>query len=203
MDKVLFKKTDKAFISDLPRFIYEGSIVVVQGEAVAERAVRMLRGFDLLGIDTETRPSFQKGVNHKVALLQIACEEVCFLFRLNEMGFVSCLCELLSDACILKVGLSLKDDFHMLWGRNPRFQPAGFVEIQTIAAEMGIEDMSLQKLYANVFHRRISKSMRLSNWEAEVLSEAQRTYAATDAFSCIQLYKELVRLQEQGGFVVE
>lgn len=203
MEKVLFKKTEKAFLSDLPRFVYEGKIVVIQGEYEAQSAVRMLRNYKLLGIDTETRPSFQKGVNHKVALLQIACQDVCFLFRLQGMGFVRCLCDLLSDPDVLKVGLSLKDDFHMLRGRNPNFQPAGFVEIQTVAAKMGIEDMSLQKLFANVFHHKISKSVRLSNWEADVLSDAQQTYAATDAYSCILLYKELVRLQEEGGFVVK
>lgn len=196
----LYIKTDKTLIPSLPRFAYNGKIVVVQSESEAERAVGVLRTSPILGIDTETRPTFHRGESHPVALLQIANEELCFLFRINETGFLPCLCSLLADANVLKVGLSLKDDFHMLRQRNALFVPAGYIDLQDYAKQMGIEDMSLQKLYANVFHKRISKSARLSNWEADVLSESQKVYAATDAVSCIQLYKELRALRESGDY---
>lgn len=198
----IFIKTNKNFIPALPRFAFGGRIVVVQSESEAERAVSALRQAEILGIDTETRPTFRKGESHKVALLQISTEELCFLFRLNEMGFPRCLMELLADSKVLKVGLSLKDDFMMLRRREASFEPGGYIELQTYASEMGIEDMSLQKLYANVFHQRISKSARLSNWEADVLTESQKVYAATDAVTCIQLYKELKRLRETGDYVL-
>lgn len=152
----LFVKTNKQFISGLPRFMYTGPIQTIIGVDTAERAVSVLRKSRLLGIDTETRPSFRKGESHKVALLQISTEELCFLFRLNRIGFPQCLIDLLSDESILKVGLSLKDDFHMLRARHP-FSPKGFIDLQDFVKEMGIEDMSLQKLYANIFHMRISK----------------------------------------------
>lgn len=196
----LFIKTDKNFISTLPRFAYEGRIVVVQSESEAERAVSILRRSPLLGIDTETRPAFKRGESHKVALLQIANEEVCFLFRLNETGFLPCLVQLLSDPSVLKVGLSLHDDFLMLRRREEAFVPAGYIDLQDYVKNMGIEDMSLQKLYANVFQMRISKGARLSNWESDVLTEGQKVYAATDAVACIQLYKELRALNESQAF---
>lgn len=196
----LFIKTDKNFISTLPRFAYEGRIVVVQSESEAERAVSILRRSPLLGIDTETRPAFKRGESHKVALLQIANEEVCFLFRLNETGFLPCLVQLLSDPSVLKVGLSLHDDFLMLRRREETFVPAGYIDLQDYVKNMGIEDMSLQKLYANVFQMRISKGARLSNWESDVLTEGQKVYAATDAVACIQLYKELRALNESQAF---
>ncbi len=198
----IFIKTNKNFIPSLPRFAFDGRIVVVQSESEAERAVMALRQSSILGIDTETRPTFHKGESHKVALLQISGDDICFLFRLNQMGFPRCLSELLSDASVLKVGLSLKDDFMMLRRREPSFEAHGYIELQTYAAEMGIEDMSLQKLYANVFHQRISKAARLSNWEADVLTESQKVYAATDAVTCVQLYRELKRLRESGGYVL-
>lgn len=125
---------------------------------------------------------------------------MCFLFRLNEMGFPACLSQLLADTEVLKVGLSLKDDFLMLKRRDPSFVPGGYIDLQPYAKAMGIEDMSLQKLYANVFHMRISKSAQLSNWEADVLTESQKVYAATDAYTCIQLYKELKQLKESNKF---
>ncbi len=196
----LFIKTDKTFITPLPRFAFEGRIIVIQSESEARRAVEYLRQSPILGIDTETRPAFKRGESHKVALLQIANEEICFLFRLNEIGFLPCLIELLSDSNVLKIGLSLQDDFMMLRRRQPDFKPANCIDLQDYVKQMGIEDMSLQKLYANVFHMRISKAARLSNWEADVLTDSQKVYAATDAITCIQLYKELHALNESKSF---
>lgn len=196
----LYTKTDKSLIPTLPRFAFDGKIVVVQSESEAKRAVSVLRQSPILGIDTETRPTFHRGESHPVALLQVANEQLCFLFRINQTGFLPCLVDLLSDSNVLKVGLSLRDDFHMLRGRCATFEPAGYVDLQDYAKQMGIEDMSLQKLYANVFHMRISKNAQLSNWEADVLTDSQRVYAATDAVSCIHLYKELKKLRETGDY---
>ena len=195
-------KTDKNLIHELPRFVFEGRIIVIQSEAETVRAVKALRCSPILGIDTETRPTFRRGETHKVSLLQIADEHICFLFRLNEIGFPQPLVNLLADKEVLKVGLSLHDDFMMLRKRNEQFTPKNLIDLQDFVKEMGIEDMSLQKLYANVFRKRISKSARLSNWEADVLSESQKQYAATDAITCIQLYKELKELKESGEYIL-
>ena len=196
----LYIKIDKDIIPQLPRYAFDGRIVVVQSEEEANRAARALRTAAMIGIDTETRPAFKRGEMHKVALLQIATEEICFLFRLNQMGLPAALVELLSDKNVLKLGLSLHDDFMMLRRRNCQLQPAGFIDLQDYVKEMGIGDLSLQKLYANVFGKRISKSARLSNWEADVLTDAQKVYAATDAVTCIHLYKELKTLKESGEY---
>ena len=195
----LFVKTDKAFITDLPRFTFEGKIVIVQSEKEAIRAVEVLSRNKIVGFDTETRPSFHKGVVHKVALLQISTLELCFLFRLNMIGLPACVIDFLSNPQILKVGLSLKDDWAALRHRQ-QFVPANYVDLQNLAAEMGIQDMSLQKLYANIFRKRISKNARLSNWEADVLTDAQKVYAATDAYTSLQLYEEMTALKESGEF---
>ena len=196
----LHVKIDKTVIPQLPRYAFEGRIVVVQSEEEANRAVRVLRAAPMIGMDTETRPAFKRGEMHKVALLQMATEDICFLFRLNQIGLPEALVELLSDKDVLKLGLSLHDDFTMLRRRNSQVKPAGYIDLQDYVKGMGIEDLSLQKLYANVFGRRISKSARLSNWEADVLTEAQKVYAATDAVTCIQLYKELKTLKENGDY---
>ena len=98
-------KTDKNLIHELPRFVFEGRIIVIQSEAETVRAVKALRCSPILGIDTETRPTFRRGETHKVSLLQIADEHICFLFRLNEIGFPQPLVNLLADKEVLKVGL--------------------------------------------------------------------------------------------------
>ncbi|MBQ7421792.1 MAG: 3'-5' exonuclease domain-containing protein 2 [Prevotella sp.] len=197
--KELFIKTEKAFISTLPRFSFEGRIIVVQGQSEAVRAVHALRKAPLLGIDTETRPNFRPGKMHPVALLQIATRELCFLFRLNFLGFPPALIDLLADPDITKVGLSLRDDFQRL-GERHSFVPHACIDIQDDAKQMGITDMSLQKLFANVFRQRISKNAQLSNWEADVLTQKQKVYAATDAYACVCLYDELRRLRESGDY---
>lgn len=198
----LFTKTDKNLIPTLPRYTFGGRIVVIQSEGEARRAVEYLRTFKILGIDTETRPSFKRGVQYQVALLQIAGDGICFLFRLNFMGFPPCLVKLLEDPTILKIGLSLHDDFRMLSHRCEGFHPAGYVDLQPLAAGMGIEDMSLQKLWANFFRQRISKSAQLSNWEADHLDEKQRVYAATDADTVIHLYRRMTELHLSGDYTL-
>lgn len=190
----LFVRTDKKLIPTLPRYTFEGRIIVIQSENEANRAVAFLRTQKIVGIDTETRPSFRRGQQHKVALIQIATPDICFLFRLNYMGFPDSLIKLLEDTQITKVGLSLKDDIHQLEQRHPGFNPQNFIDLQQIATRMGIEDMSLAKLFANFFRQRISKNAQLSNWEADALDEKQRVYAATDASACLLLYSRMQEL---------
>ena len=196
----LFVQTDKKIIATLPRYTFDGRIVVVQSESEAERAVQYLSRNTELGIDTETRPSFRKGQQHKVALLQVATPDLCFLFRLNYMGLPNALAHLLENGEIKKIGLSLKDDVQQLHKRRPSLKPRNFVDLQQIAAQMGIKDMSLAKLFANFFRQRISKNAQLSNWEADALDEKQRVYAATDADACLKLYHRMEELKNNGDF---
>lgn len=196
----LYVQTDKKIIATLPRYTFGGRIIVVQGVSEAQKAVQYLRSHPILGLDTETRPAFRRGHAHQVALVQLSTSEICFLFRLNYMGFPDVLAELLEDESIAKVGLSLKDDVHQLLQRRPGFSPKNFIDIQRLAASMGIRDMSLTKLFANFFHQRISKNAQLSNWEADALDEKQRIYAATDAEACLRLYQRMSELQSSGDY---
>ncbi len=197
--RTLYSKFPKERIAELPVAVFEGRIEVVDSVSVAERAVEYLLRQPLLGFDTETRPTFRKGEHHAVALLQVCAADICFLFRLNRIGLPECVLRLLSDRTITKVGLSLCDDLPRL-AESASFQRGTFVELQDYVKQFGIEDMSLQKLYANVFGQKISKRQQLTNWEADVLTEQQKRYAATDAWACIRLYEELQTLAETRRF---
>lgn len=177
--------------------LFPGRIEVIVSEGDAERAVKFLMKQPLLGFDTETRPSFKPGRQYQVALLQVCSGEICFLFRLNRIGLPECLVRLLEDKKITKVGLSWHDDLRSLKQRKS-FQTGSFIELQSIAGEMGIVDQSLQKLYANIFGEKIAKGQQLSNWDADNLTEAQKLYAATDAWACVRLYKEMMRMRDEG-----
>ena len=201
MKKIIYQKYDKALIGTLPGVHFEGRIEVVFTESEARKAVDYLLSQPILGIDTETRPTFRKGPMHQVALLQVSSHEVCFLFRLNQLRLSPSVKRFLEDVTVPKIGLSLNDDLHQLQ-RLGDFKAGRFVDLQDHVKEVGVEDMSLQKLYANFFGQRISKRQQLTNWEADVLTDKQKLYAATDAWACIMLYEELMRLEQMGDFTL-
>ena len=186
----------------MPKVLFEGRIFVIYTEADADKAVEYLKTQQIVGVDTETRPSFKRGTTHKVALLQIATADTCFLFRLNRIGMPASLQDfLMSDT--LKIGLSLKDDFMMLRRRkNMHAEEGNWIELQDYVGRFGIEDRSLQKIYANLFGQKISKNQRLSNWEAETLTEGQMKYAATDAWACVEIYRCLAEMERTGDYEV-
>lgn len=174
----------------MPVVEWHGRAHVVETPEAIEAALARIYAAGTVGIDTETRPTFAKGRRNKVALLQVSTPADCYLFRLNITGLNESLKRFLEDASITKIGLSLHDDVAALQRRLP-IAPAGLVELQTMVKEYMIADASLQKVYAIVFGRRISKGQRLTNWEAPELTEAQQAYASIDAWACLKLYNHL------------
>lgn len=157
------------------------------------RAIAYLRSQKVIGFDTETRPTFSQGQpRYGVALLQLSGPDRAYLFRVNKIGMHRRLCNLMSNPKILKIGAAIHDDVRGLQ-KKQEFKPAGFVDLQKIVCEWGIRDKSVKKMAAIILGIRISKTQQLSNWEADVLSEAQCKYAATDAWVCREMYLRLQR----------
>ena len=180
----------KEQIAELPVEKFMGRIVVVDHEEKIADALNYLSVQQALGFDTETKPAFKRGQVHKVALLQLATREACFLFRLNKIGYPDELEAIMVNPAIRKIGLSLRDDFAAIHKRSAR-KPENFIDLQVFVDKFGIEDNSLQKIYAILFGKKISKSQRLSNWEAPELTLAQQSYAAIDAWACLRIYDHL------------
>ena len=181
----------KEQISGLPLEFFPGSIVLVDSSELVQKAMSYLNQQSMIGLDTETKPVFTKGRKNKVALLQISTDDVCFLFRLNRIGLPAEINDFFANPDICKIGLSLRDDFMMLRARNPELHTEEFIDLQDYVKCFGIEDSSLQKIYALLFGKKISKSQRLSNWEAESLTTGQQNYAALDAYACLKIYHTL------------
>jgi len=179
----------------LPRKEFDGEIFLIDTLDKLDQAMPLLKGENLLGFDTETRPSFKKGKNYEVALLQLANADRAFLFRLNHIGIPDALKDLMEDPNVLKIGLALRDDLAGL-KRLDSFEPAGFIDLQDMASENSVPHNGLKKLAAKFLKYRISKSRskRLSNWEADRLGPKQVRYAATDAWVCYELYKVMKKL---------
>ena len=153
-------------------------------------AIEVLKQEKWVGFDTETKPSFVKGVKNKVALVQLSTPQVCYLIRVNKLGIPPILSEFLAAPTPLKIGLSLHDDYRVLL-RSCKFKPTGFVDLQKIIKKVGIEELGLQKMYAILFGKKISKAQRLTNWEAAYLNELQQEYAAIDAWACVDIYEKI------------
>ena len=197
--RILYSKFNKEAIHELPQVLFTGRIIVITSEKKAEKAVDFLLKQSILGVDTETRPVFRKGQSYKVSLLQVATHDTCFLFRLNILGITPSIKRLLENTETKMIGLSWHDDLLALHKRSD-FKKGNFIDLQDIIGVLGIKDLSLQKLYANIFRQKISKRQRLTNWNNETLSEKQKQYAATDAWACIQLYEEIMRLKVSGDY---
>lgn len=181
----------KETVHALPEVHYPGKVILIDSAAKARDAVAYLLKQPQIGFDTETRPSFQKNHRYKVSLVQLSVPGECFLFRLKQIGSLDGLMSIFENPAIQKIGLSLKDDFHSL-AKLCEFTPAGFVELQTFVKEYEIADNSLQKIFALIFGQRISKNQRLTNWEAAELTPGQQSYAAIDAWACVEIYNHLM-----------
>lgn len=177
-------------LQEMPLKSFEGDIILVDSGSRLHFAVEELMNQPIIGFDTETKPSFKKGVNNKVALLQLSTADRAFLFRVNRIGLPEELREILSNPNILKPGVAIRDDIKGLQ-EIVNFEPAGFIELQDVAKDMGIQNFSLKKLSAIICGFRISKGQQLSNWEAPELSEAQQAYAATDAWAALKIFEKI------------
>ncbi|HOU69230.1 MAG TPA: 3'-5' exonuclease [Paludibacteraceae bacterium] len=192
----------KEELADYPKEEFSGKIYVIQTESDADKAVAYLKTQPIVGFDTETRPAFVKGKTNQVALMQLSTDTQCFLFRLNVIGIPDSLVEFLKDPSVKKIGLSLKDDFRSL-NKKKTVELANFVELQTYVKSFGIEDNSLMKIYAIIFGKRISKAQRLTNWEADLLTERQQKYAALDAWASRYIYIKLESMQKDVNDKIE
>lgn len=193
---------DKAAIQTLPVTFFEGEVIVVDKPNMVADAAAYLRQYTVLGVDTEARPSFKRGVHYPTALVQIATLERCYLFRLTHVGLPVEIAEIFANPNICKVGLAFKDDITGLRRRRD-FKPANCVDLQSIVCKYGIMELGLQKIFAIIFGKKISKSQQLTNWENSHLTPEQARYASTDAWATLSIYLALQQVKPLSKRAVE
>lgn len=193
---------DKAAIQTLPVTFFEGEVIVVDKPKMVADAAAYLRQHTVLGVDTEARPSFKRGVHYPTALVQIATLERCYLFRLTHVGLPVEIAEIFANPNICKVGLAFKDDITGLRRRRD-FKPANCVDLQSMVCKYGIMELGLQKIFAIIFGKKISKSQQLTNWENSHLTPEQARYASTDAWATLSIYLALQQVKPLSKRAVE
>jgi ribonuclease D len=180
----------KEEVAALELIQYEGPIRVIDTPETFEENIGDLENEPVLGFDTETRPSFKKGKVYPTSLIQLATLDQAWIIRVSRMGYPEALLKLLSGDSPLKIGLGLQDDLRRL-RTDFQFEPGGFLDLQHYVEAFKIDEKGLKKISGIVLNKRISKSQQVSNWDADVLSEAQLRYAATDAWICLMIYNSL------------
>lgn len=193
---IQIRKITKEQVNELPLMKYEGRFEVINDLKSAQRACAKLKEESLIGFDTETKPVFKKGEYHHVALVQLATKSMAYLFRLNKMGLSEELVDLFADPKVTIAGIGIRDDIKDLQ-RLRQFQPAGFVDLNELALRLGFENIGARNFTGMFMNKRISKSQQVSNWENAQLTPAQISYAATDAWICIEIYEKM-RVLERG-----
>jgi ribonuclease D len=185
------RSISKDELNKLPIKAYSGPIHVIHDAEQIKHALPLLEAEDVLGFDTETRPSFERGVSYPPALLQLATRSDVFIFQLQALGGLGPLRAILESRSITKAGAAISDDIKQLndcWA----FKPHRFIEIGHLAKELGYKQTGLRTLAGLTLGFRISKKEQRSNWAKPRLTQSQIVYAATDAWVSRELYLHLM-----------
>lgn len=192
LNPVLMPPMSKEDLQNLALFNHHGRYEIIETIPAALKAVEELSKATILGFDTETRPSFRKGEYYKVALLQLATHNCCYLFRLNKIPLLPEMISLLADQNIKKVGVGIRDDLIGLQ-KISAFDPAGFIDLAEKTRTSKSHSFSLRALCGMYLNLRLSKGAKVTNWENPVLTETQARYAANDAFVSLLILEKMFR----------
>ncbi len=185
------KEITKDEVNVLPLGKFEGEIVVVDKPEKLEYAIEDIENENIIGVDTETKPTFKKGQFNKTSLIQIATRKKVYLFRLNKMGFPFALSRIFENPEIQKIGIAVLQDMKELSDQFRSFQHQNVTDLNILCRTLEFKNIGARNLTAMVLGFRISKRQQTSNWEANILSESQLRYAATDAWVARQVFLTL------------
>ena len=172
-------------------------IVLVDSEALAEAACAALLAADVIGFDTESKPTFLKGEESTGPhLIQLATDERAYLFPVSPTYCSPVLKTILESPRVLKAGMGLGNDRsalksrlgielkHVLdLGEALRGRGEGRIGHRgTVGAKVAV---------AHFFGQRLQKSKRIgtSNWASRRLNDRQLLYAANDAHVALMIYR--------------
>jgi len=181
-------KLSKNEINALPLIQYEGDIEILTSKDNIQAAINDLKYYDLIGFDTETKPTFVKGPLNPPSIMQLACDDKVYIFQFDNDEIFKQLSLILSNKNITKCGVSVDRDLIELMYLSP-FDPISFVDLGNVARENEIPHHGLRGLVAMFLKHRISKGSQTSDWSRISLSDSQISYAATDAWVSLELFK--------------
>ncbi|ETI39166.1 hypothetical protein, variant [Phytophthora nicotianae CJ01A1] len=199
----LFQRFGERTLGDydnLPTTSFDGPIAVIHSEQEELEHAEYLREQKVVGVDTEARPDFHplKGAKgNPVCLIQISTLERAFLYRLQRgKPLPPVLQGLFIDPEVLKVGHSLSDDFRQLKSSELVQAVNSTIDTLYITHKLGCKRPGLKTACQVFLGGSLDKEMQVSDWEAPALSDAQISYAATDAWAPLRVLLAMIQLKD-------
>lgn len=175
---------------------YEGVVIAdiafVISAAAAAEAWKVLLAQDVVGFDTESKPTFSKGeLSSGPHLIQLATETRVYLFPVGRLPDPQGLKAVLESRQVLKVGFGLDSDLAQLRSRLD-IEARNILDLsRVLRREQRNQSLGAKTAVARYFGKRLQKSKRTttSNWANPRLTERQMLYAANDAQVALRVYR--------------
>lgn len=154
----------------------------------------LLSQYQILGFDTESKPTFQKGeISTGPHLIQLASLDSAFLFQVNPET-LHCLKQVLSDPSTIKVGFGLKNDAKLFNKRD--IEVRSMLDLSKAFSPFGFrQTMGIKNAVAITLNQNFRKSkISTSNWAKSQLSVEQINYAAADAYAALKVFQYLFEM---------
>ena len=185
---------------------YDGILLsdinLIVSAAQAEQALASLMRADVLGFDTESKPTFVKGEQSRGPhLIQLATDDKAYLFQVGSDFNQHVAQTVLSAPQILKVGFGLSDDLKRLRGKMG-IETQNVLDLSVALrpdGKGGRNDVGAKTAVAQFFGKHLQKSKKTSttNWAAPQLTDRQLLYAADDAQVALRIYRAWRKRQEK------
>ncbi len=164
---------------------------LVKSDADIAAALADLANTDVLGFDTESKPTFVKGeVSDGPHLIQLATDETAYLFQIGAEPTPALLRTVLESRTIMKVGFGLADDVKRLRVKLG-IDAQNVLDLSTALRNGQRNALGAKTAVARFFGARMQKSKKITttNWAMARLSERQILYAADDAHVALRVYR--------------
>ncbi len=180
--------------AELPAYagIALADITLVDSDTLADEAFAALMATEVIGFDTESKPTFAKGeASTGPHLVQLATETRAYLFPVSHAHNRDALKAILESPRLLKVGFGLGNDRSALKSRLD-IELNNVLDLgEVLRGRDHRGTVGAKVAVAHFFGERLQKSRKIgtSNWASPRLAERQLLYAANDAQVALRVYR--------------
>ena len=174
-------------------------ITVVSNAQQAHEALATLATADVLGFDTESKPTFARDeASTGPHIVQLSTLAHAWVIQLHDAPCRRLMATFLAQHAGAKVGFGLGDDIRRITAKLG-VEANNVIDLNHLFRQQGYrKDMGVKAAVALLFNKRFLKSKKAatSNWANPHLTEAQIAYAANDAYAAMRVFEALQKSAE-------
>jgi hypothetical protein len=191
---------------------FEGTIDCTHDPVNAEHYLRKLLQVQLLGLDTESDPRHQKGASlsssargpDHISTLQLSSSNYAVVLQLDRWkpsDVPRTLRRIMSSPKVFKAAQDPFNEVAQL-RKQLGIETRALVDVQYAAKQLAAWPTNLRALSCVFLNHSMCKRQQMSGWSARVLTRAQATYAATDAWVARRILQRILwhRAQSDAAF---